>query len=97
GALSPFAQRSAASDPEPARLAARLSARPSSHRDRIGRDGVGPGSRHGGPGMTASVGPPRPALEVADVIREHGEAFLAKHGGSLTVAQRKALRDLSVC
>jgi len=39
----------------------------------------------------------RPALEVAEVIREHGEAFLAKHGGRLTVTQRKALRDLAVC
>ena len=47
--------------------------------------------------MTASVGPKRPALEVADVLREHGDAFLAKYGGRLTVAQRKALRDLSVC
>jgi len=39
----------------------------------------------------------RPALEVADVIREHGEAFLAKHGGWLTDAQRQALRDLARC
>ena len=47
--------------------------------------------------MSASVGPERPALEVADVIRKHGDAFSAKHGGGLTIAQRKALRDLSVC
>lgn len=47
--------------------------------------------------MTARVGPPRPALEVADVIREHGDGFVAKYGNMLTVAQRKALRDLSVC
>jgi putative transposase/transposase-like zinc-binding protein len=47
--------------------------------------------------MTTSVGPPRPALEVADVIREHGEAFAAKYAGVLTTAQRKALRDLSAC
>ena len=47
--------------------------------------------------MTTSVGPLRPALEVADILREHGEAFLAKHGGRLTRAQRKALHDLSVC
>ena len=39
----------------------------------------------------------RPTLEVAEVIREHGAAFLAKYGGRLTVAQRKALRDLAVC
>jgi len=47
--------------------------------------------------MTLSVGPERPALEVADVIREHGDAFLAKYGGVLTVAQRQALRDLARC
>jgi hypothetical protein len=47
--------------------------------------------------MTTSVGPLRPALEVADILREHGAAFLAKHGGRLTTTQRKALQDLSVC
>ena len=39
----------------------------------------------------------RPLLEVADVIRSHGEAFLQKHGGHLTAAQKKALRDLALC
>jgi Putative transposase/Transposase zinc-binding domain len=39
----------------------------------------------------------RPVLEVADVIRQHGDAFLAKHGGWLTNAQRQALRDLARC
>jgi hypothetical protein len=39
----------------------------------------------------------RPAWEVADVIRQHGAAFLAKHGGWLTNAQRQALRDLARC
>jgi Putative transposase/Transposase zinc-binding domain len=47
--------------------------------------------------MTTSVGCERPALEVAEVMREHGEAFLAKYAGTLTLAQRKALRDLSAC
>lgn len=47
--------------------------------------------------MTCSVGPERPALEVAEVIREHGDAFLTKYGGTLTVTQRQALRDLSIC
>jgi hypothetical protein len=47
--------------------------------------------------MTARVGPERPALEVADVMRAQGEAFLAKYGGTLTATQRKALHDLSVC
>lgn len=47
--------------------------------------------------MNSSVGPQRPALEVADVIREHGEAFLAKWGSTLTAEQRRALDDLALC
>ena len=47
--------------------------------------------------MTLTVGIERPVVEVADVIREHGEAFLAKHGGWLSDTQKKTLRDLSVC
>jgi len=47
--------------------------------------------------MTLSVAPERPAVEVADVIREHGAAFLAKCGGWLTSPQKKALRDLGRC
>jgi len=47
--------------------------------------------------MTGSAGPERPALEVADVIRQHGEVFTARYRRRLTAAQRKALRDLSVC
>jgi hypothetical protein len=39
----------------------------------------------------------RPKLEVADVIRQYGEAFLSKHGGHLTGTQTKALRDLERC
>jgi hypothetical protein len=39
----------------------------------------------------------RPALEVADVIRQYGEAFLDRYGGVLSAAQRKALRDLAAC
>jgi Putative transposase/Transposase zinc-binding domain len=39
----------------------------------------------------------RPLLEVADVIRSHGAAFLQKHGRQLSAAQKKALRDLAVC
>ena len=42
-------------------------------------------------------GPQRPALEVAEVIRQHGEAFLAKYGGSLTAEQRRVLDDLALC
>ena len=47
--------------------------------------------------MMTSVGPVRPALEVADILGEHGGAFLARHGGRLSGTQRKALRDLAVC
>jgi hypothetical protein len=47
--------------------------------------------------MTLSVGPTRPALEVAEVIREYGEAFLARHGGWLSATQKKALADLARC
>jgi len=39
----------------------------------------------------------RPALEVADVIRAYGEAFLDRYGGVLSAAQRKTLRDLAAC
>ena len=39
----------------------------------------------------------RPHLEVADVIRSHGEAFLQKYGSHLSATQKKALRDLAVC
>ena len=53
--------------------------------------------------MTTPVGPEspdglgRPAWEVADVIRDYGDAFFAKHGGHLSSAQRRALTDLAVC
>ena len=39
----------------------------------------------------------RPLLEVADVIRSHGEAFLSKYGKHLSGTQKKALRDLALC
>jgi hypothetical protein len=39
----------------------------------------------------------RPHLEVADVIRSHGAAFLQKYGSQLTATQKKALRDLAQC
>ena len=46
--------------------------------------------------MTAAVSA-RPALEVADVIRQYSEAFLDKHGSGLSRSQRQALRDLVRC
>jgi hypothetical protein len=39
----------------------------------------------------------RPALEVADVIRSHGAAFLDKHGSRLRPEQKKALHALAAC
>ncbi len=40
---------------------------------------------------------PRPALEVADIIRRHGDDFLDRYGGALSDEQRRALRDLAAC
>jgi hypothetical protein len=39
----------------------------------------------------------RPALEVADVLRVHGAAFLARHAAWLSTEQRRTLRDLAAC
>jgi hypothetical protein len=39
----------------------------------------------------------RPVLEVADVIRQYGGAFLERYGGGLSATQRQALRDLANC
>jgi len=47
--------------------------------------------------MTTTVGASRPAVEVADVIRAYGEAFLARYGGTLTPSQRQALGALAAC
>jgi Putative transposase/Transposase zinc-binding domain len=38
-----------------------------------------------------------PALELGDIFRLHGPAFLAAFGSSLSAGQRKALRDIAVC
>jgi len=46
--------------------------------------------------MTAPI-TERPALEMAEVIRRYGEAFLNRHGSVLSDTQRKALRDLAAC
>jgi hypothetical protein len=47
--------------------------------------------------MTFNVGCARPALEVAEVIRQYGDAFLERHGGTLTAEQRQALSALAAC
>jgi hypothetical protein len=39
----------------------------------------------------------RPALEVADVIRQYGDGFLDRYGSRLSAVQRRALRDLARC
>ena len=39
----------------------------------------------------------RPRLEVADVIRDHGDAFLDAYGDTLSPEQRRALSDLARC
>jgi len=36
-------------------------------------------------------------LEVAGIVRLHGEAFLRQYGNSLSSAQKRALRDISAC
>src|SRR4051794_37956435 len=39
----------------------------------------------------------RPRFEVADVIRDHGDASLGAHGDTLSPGQRRALTDLARC
>jgi len=47
--------------------------------------------------MTLPPLTPRPALEVGDLLRAHGAAFLAQYGPVLSATQRRALRDLAAC
>jgi hypothetical protein len=39
----------------------------------------------------------RPALEVADVVQQYGDAFLARYGATLSGAQQRALRAIATC
>jgi hypothetical protein len=39
----------------------------------------------------------RPQLEVADVFRDHGDAFLDLYGDTLSPERRRALRDIAAC
>jgi hypothetical protein len=39
----------------------------------------------------------RPQLEVAEVFRQHGDAFLERYGDTLSSEQRRALRDITAC
>jgi Putative transposase/Transposase zinc-binding domain len=38
-----------------------------------------------------------PALELADIFRIHGPAYLATFGDSISAQQKRALRDISLC
>ena len=39
----------------------------------------------------------QPRLEVAEVFRNHGEAFLDRYGDTLSTEQRRALHDIAAC
>jgi hypothetical protein len=39
----------------------------------------------------------RPRLEVAEVVRDYGDAFLDRYGDTLSCEQRRALRDIAAC
>ena len=39
----------------------------------------------------------RPSLEVADVVRQYGAAYLARYGSTLSPEQHRALRAIAVC
>jgi len=39
----------------------------------------------------------RPALEVADIVRAHGEEFRRVHAASLSPRQKRALRNIELC
>lgn len=47
--------------------------------------------------MTDLAAPCRPALEVADVFRAHGQAFLDRYGQHLSAGQRRVLKELALC
>ena len=47
--------------------------------------------------MPEIVAGARPLLEVADVIRSHGQAFLQKYGSHLGATQKQALREVAWC
>ena len=39
----------------------------------------------------------RAALEVADIVRAHGDEFRRKHAGSLSAGQKRVLRAIERC
>ena len=40
---------------------------------------------------------PRPSLEVADILRAHGEAFRRAHAGHLSLGQLKVMSAIEAC
>jgi hypothetical protein len=40
---------------------------------------------------------PRPYLEVADILRAHGEAFRRAHAGRLSLGQLKVMSAIEAC
>jgi hypothetical protein len=49
------------------------------------------------PAAPEQADPGRPPLEVADIVRGHGAAFLTRHGPTLSTTQRWALADVVAC
>jgi hypothetical protein len=48
--------------------------------------------------MTAAAVPAsRPALELADVLRAHGQELLDRYAGQLTAGQQRAVQELALC
>ena len=39
----------------------------------------------------------RPALEVADIVRAHGNEFRQAHAASLSARQKRVLRSIELC
>jgi hypothetical protein len=50
-----------------------------------------------GPQLEAVAVPPRPQLDLGEVIRSCSDAFLDRYGAGLTPEQRRALDDLAQC
>jgi Transposase zinc-binding domain len=40
---------------------------------------------------------PRPAFELADVLNQHGDAYLRAHAGHLSLGQRKVISAIRAC
>lgn len=39
----------------------------------------------------------RPQLEVADIVHQHGQAYLERYGATMSTAQHRALRAIALC